>query len=179
MNKTKISKFLSLVLRHQPEKIGIELNEQGWIAVEVLLNQMKLHGQEIDIEVLTDVVTTNDKKRFAFSDDMQFIRANQGHSISVNLDYKAVEPPMFLYHGTVAKFIENIREKGLLKMSRHHVHLSESRETASKVGARRGKPIILTIKSGDMYKDGFNFYKSDNNVWLTDVVPPKFIEFKK
>lgn len=179
MNKTKISKFLSLVLRHQPEKIGIELDEQGWIAVEVLLNQMKLHGQEIDIEVLKDVVTTNDKKRFAFSDDMQFIRANQGHSISINLDYKAVEPPMFLYHGTVAKFIENIREKGLLKMSRHHVHLSESIETASKVGARRGKPIILTIKSGDMYKDGFNFYKSDNNVWLTDVVPPKFIEFKK
>ena len=178
MNKTKISRFLSLILRHDPDKIGVKLDKEGWIAVDVLLKQMKFHDKEISLETLKEIVATNDKKRFAFSEDNKFIRANQGHSISIDLKYKVVKPPVFLYHGTVAKFIDSIKEKGLLKMNRHHVHLSESIVTANKVGERRGKPILLSIKSNEMYKKGYKFYKSDNNVWLTEVVPSKYIIYK-
>lgn len=177
-NKKQISKFLSLVLRHQPEKIDIKLDDQGWVDVSLLLKQMKAYGKNIDFELLSEVVRTNDKKRFAFSEDGSKIRANQGHSISVDLKYKETEPPVFLYHGTVSKFIGDIKDKGLLKMNRHHVHLSESIETATKIGARRGKPIILTIKSGEMFKQGYKFYKSENNVWLTEMIPSNFINFE-
>lgn len=178
MNKNKISRFLSLVLRHDPDKIGIQLDEEGWIDVDTLLIQMNAHGKRVDFETLCDVVVTNDKKRFAFNEDKTRIRANQGHSIKVDLKYEALQPPEYLYHGTVGKFMDAIKKNGLLKMNRHHVHLSESLETATKVGARRGNPIILTVNSGEMAKEGHLFYKSDNGVWLTDTVPSEFINFK-
>lgn len=178
--KTKnknISKFLSLILRHNPSKIGLKLDENGWADVAELINKANKHRNQLDIETLREVVVTNDKKRFAFNEDETKIRANQGHSIQVDLEYKALQPPEFLYHGTVGKFREDIKKKGLLKMSRHHVHLSEELETATKVGSRRGVPIILTVRSGDMYRNGIAFYQSDNGVWLTDAVAPEFIAF--
>lgn len=178
MNKNTISRFLSLVLRHDPDKIGITLDPQGWISVDTLLSQMNAHGKNIDFEQLCDVVDSNDKKRFAFNEDKTSIRANQGHSVTVDLQYEAIQPPEYLYHGTVAKFMDAIRKNGLLKMSRHHIHLSESLETATKVGTRRGNPIILTVRSGEMFKRGITFFKSENGVWLTDIVPAEFIEFK-
>lgn len=142
-NHKKISKFLSLILRHTPDKIGIQLDEEGWADVEELIHKAAKYQPELSINLLKELVATNDKKRFAFNQDMTKIRANQGHSISVNLAYEAKQPPAFLYHGTVAKYIQSIKEKGLLKMNRHYVHLSGDKMTATKVGERRGKPIFL------------------------------------
>lgn len=178
MNTKHISKFLSLVLRHNPGKLGITLDEQGWTDVTVLLQKMNAQGKKVDIDRLKEVVATNDKKRFAFNEDETMIRANQGHSINVDLKYTAITPPDFLYHGTVPKFMRAIQQQGLLKMSRHHVHLSEDRTTAMRVGARRGVPTILVIRSGDMHAHGHEFYKSENDVWLTDTVPSEYIDFK-
>ncbi|WP_405205758.1 RNA 2'-phosphotransferase [Aquimarina sp. LLG6339-5] len=178
-NTKQISKFLSLILRHNPGKIGLQLDENGWADVNELIYKSNTHRNQLNIEVLKEVVRTNDKKRFAFNEDDTKIRANQGHSIKVNLEYTPIQPPEFLYHGTVGKFREDIRRKGLLKMSRHHVHLSEELETAVKVGSRRGVPIILTVRSGEMYRDGIEFYQSDNGVWLTDTVPPEYIDFQR
>ncbi|OXA94949.1 RNA 2'-phosphotransferase [Flavobacterium hercynium] len=172
-----VSKFLSLVLRHSPEKIGLKLDENGWADVAELIAKCNKKGQKLNPELLDYVVENNDKKRFAYSDDKTKIRASQGHSISVELNLAETEPLDFLYHGTVGKFMESIRNEGLKKMSRQHVHLSKDKETAIKVGSRRGAPQILTIRSGAMFKDGFKFYLSDNNVWLTDEVPAKYIEF--
>jgi putative RNA 2'-phosphotransferase len=174
---TKISRFLSLVLRHQPETIGITLTEDGWTNVDELIAAINRHGQELDFETLEHVVETNDKKRFAFSDDGEMIRANQGHSVEVNLGYQPTPPPEFLYHGTVAKFLPSIRESGLHKGQRHHVHLSASLEVANTVGKRRGQPVILTVRSRDMHAAGHIFNISANGVWLTDLVPPQFINF--
>ena len=174
----RISKYLSLVLRHQPESIGISLDENGWTNVDSLLNKLQRKFRGIDLNLLKEVVATNDKKRFAFNEDETLIRANQGHSVKIDFGYIEKEPPAFLYHGTVPKFMREIKLKGLLKMSRHHVHLSFERETAFKVGSRRGVPTILTVKSGEMHQNGFAFYQSENGVWLTEHVPPKFIEFK-
>jgi len=174
-----VSKFLSLVLRHSPETIGLKLDENGWADVEELIEKCNNKGSQnqMTAELLDYVVKNNDKKRFTFNDDKTKIRASQGHSISVELDLKEAEPSEFLYHGTVEKFLESIKKEGLQKMSRQHVHLSKDRETAIKVGSRRGIAQILTIKSGEMHKDGFKFYISENNVWLTDEVPVKYIEF--
>ncbi|MCV9927743.1 RNA 2'-phosphotransferase [Flavobacterium sp. LS1R49] len=172
-----ISKFLSLVLRHSPETINLKLDENGWADVEELIAKCTKNGNVLNAELLDYVVENNDKKRFAFNEDKTKIRASQGHSISVELNLKEVEPSEFLYHGTVENFLESIKKEGLQKMSRQHVHLSQDRETAIKVGGRRGKPIILTINAKKMYQDGFKFYLSENNVWLTDVVPVKYIEF--
>ncbi|PAM95991.1 RNA 2'-phosphotransferase [Flavobacterium sp. IR1] len=171
-----VSKFLSLVLRHSPEKIGLKLDENGWADVAELIAKCNKKGQKLNPELLDYVVENNDKKRFAYNDDKTKIRASQGHSISVELNLAETEPLDFLYHGTVGKFMESIRNEGLKKMSRQHVHLSKDKETAIKVGSRRGAPQILTIRSGEMFKDGFKFYLSDNNVWLTDEVPAKYIE---
>jgi putative RNA 2'-phosphotransferase len=173
-----ISKFLSFVLRHSPETIGLQLDENGWADVEELIVKSSKDGNSLTAELLDYVVANNDKKRFVFNEDKTKIRASQGHSISVELNLTATEPPEFLYHGTVEKFLENIKKEGLQKMSRQHVHLSKDKETAIKVGGRRGVPQILTIKSAEMFKDGFKFYLSENNVWLTDEVPAKYIEFK-
>lgn len=172
---TKLSKFLSLVLRHQPQTIRIELDESGWVSVEKLISAMNTHGHKIDLQTLKHVVETNNKKRFAFSDDMQMIRANQGHSVKVNLELEPVEPPNTLYHGTATRFIERIFKDGLKKQNRHHVHLSKDLETASKVGVRHGKLSILEVFSGDMHKDGYQFFVSENGVWLTEEVPVKYL----
>ena len=172
-----ISKFLSLVLRHSPETIELKLDENGWADVEELIAKCSTNGNSLNQELLDYVVENNDKKRFAFNEDKTKIRASQGHSISVELNLNETEPSEFLYHGTVEKFLENIKKEGLQKMSRQHVHLSKDRETAVKVGSRRGVPQILTVRSGEMFKDGYTFYLSDNNVWLTDEVPAKYIQF--
>lgn len=172
-----ISKFLSLVLRHKPETIGLTLDEMGWADVSELLSKLKSEFNDISKEHLQEVVSTNDKKRFAFNEDQSKIRASQGHSIEVELNLAAKQPPEFLYHGTVEKFLDAIKAQGLLKMNRQHVHLSNDLDTAKKVGSRRGTPVILTVASGKMYREGFIFYLSENGVWLTDRIDPRFIQF--
>jgi len=172
-----ISKLLSYILRHSPETIGLDLDENGWADVNELITKFDLHDKRIDFELLEYIVENNDKKRFAFNNDKTKIRASQGHSIAVELNLTQAEPLAYLYHGTVEKFLSDIKSQGLQKMSRQHVHLSADRETASKVGSRRGKPVILTINSGEMHRAGYKFYLSDNNVWLTAVVPAEYITF--
>jgi len=175
--KKRISKFLSLILRHQPSMIDLTLDNNGWAGVEELLSKAAAHNTIFSKEDLEDIVASNDKQRFIFNEDHTRIRANQGHSIEVELDLQAQQPPTYLYHGTVEKFLEAIRSEGLKKMSRQHVHLSNDKETAQKVGSRQGKPIILHIRGEEMHRDGFVFYISENGVWLTDHVPVKYIEF--
>ena len=178
-NKKQISKFLSLVLRHQPEYINLELNKNGWANVDELIEKSKMKNIIFSIDELNDIVQSNDKQRFAFDDSKTLIRANQGHSVkTIDLQLEVLKPPNFLYHGTVEKFLESIRKTGLQKQSRQHVHLSEDRETATKVGSRRGAPIILSIRTLEMFDKGFKFYRSENGVWLTELVPVEFIEFK-
>lgn len=172
-----ISKFLSFVLRHSPETIGLSLDENGWANVDELLQKSSRDGKILTIEMLTHVVESNDKKRFAFNNDKTKIRASQGHSIEIELNLMAVAPPEQLYHGTVAKYLEGIKKEGLLKMSRQHVHLSKDKETAVKVGSRRGLAQILTVNAGEMHRAGFQFFLSDNGVWLTDSVPENYIAF--
>lgn len=171
----RISKFLSLVLRHKPETIGLTLAEGGWVSVSELLQACQRHRFPITLQELHTVVALNDKKRFSFNDDGTLIRASQGHSVKVELGYQPQEPPEILYHGTTERFLPSILAKGLLKGQRHHVHLSPDIATATKVGARRGKPVVLSIKSGQMYRDGYIFYQSANGVWLTDHVPAVYI----
>lgn len=175
---TSTSKFLSLVLRHQPEVIGMRLDSEGWLPIDELIENANRRGNKISLELLHEVVASCEKKRFSLSDDGLRIRANQGHSVpDVELNLEPVAPPIQLFHGTVAAFIESIREQGLLKRSRNHVHLSADIETAKKVGARRGKPLILTIRAAAMHESGYSFYLSANGVWLTDTVPVSFIDF--
>jgi putative RNA 2'-phosphotransferase len=176
----RISKFMSLVLRHKPEEIGLSLNENGWASVEELIQKMNTTTSNVNITkaIIQEVVSTNDKKRFTFNEDETMIRANQGHSIDVELALQPSIPPEILYHGTVEKFLPNIKVEGLQKMSRQHVHLSENLDTATKVGSRRGKPIILTVQAKKMHDDGLLFYRSVNNVWLTDNVPGNYINFE-
>jgi putative RNA 2'-phosphotransferase len=172
----KISKFLSLVLRHHPDKIGLKLDPAGWISVEELLEACRNHGFPMTKNELEGVVAGSDKQRFSFSDDRLQIRANQGHSINVDLGYQPTAPPEELYHGTVERFLRSILDSGLSKGKRHHVHLSADLETAQKVGARRGVPVILRVMSGRMHRDGYLFFRSENGVWLTDKVPPEYLE---
>lgn len=171
------SKFLSFVLRHSPETIDLKLDENGWANVDELIPQSNKHKVPLDFDLLQVVVATNDKKRFIFNEDKTKIRASQGHSINVELNLNEVVPEGFLYHGTVAASIDSIKETGLQKMSRQHVHLSKDKETAIKVGGRRGKPVILTVDAERMQLEGFKFYLSENDVWLTDEVPARYIEF--
>ena len=171
--KTKISKYLSLVLRHKPEEIGLDLDDDGWTNVDELLQKTGL-----GLEDLKEVVDTNDKKRFAFSDDFKKIRANQGHSIKVDLKIKPTIPPEILYHGTAEKNIVSIFEKGILKQDRNYVHLSADFVTAKNVGMRYGKPFILEIFALKMHQEGYKFYLSKNNVWLTNFVPRGFLCFE-
>jgi putative RNA 2'-phosphotransferase len=183
MNEKNIkgtSKFLSFVLRHSPETIELKLDENGWANVDELIIQCNKHNKYdtlLDLDFLNIVVETNDKKRFVFNEDKSKIRANQGHSIAVELNLNEVEPLDYLYHGTVADSIDGMKENGLQKMSRQHVHLSKDKETAIKVGGRRGKPIILIVDAKSMQTAGFKFYLSENEVWLTEEVPAKYIEF--
>ncbi len=172
----RTSKFLSLVLRHAPEKIGLELDNAGWTNVQDLLSKMNQHGHTIDFETLESVVETNQKKRFGFNADKTKIRANQGHSIQIEHGFKAVTPPEILFHGTGEKSVESILKSGIDKRQRHHVHLSADIETAKNVGQRHGKPVILKVESLKMSQNGFEFYLSDNGVWLTNFVPVKYIK---
>ena len=179
MNKEsiKISKFLSLVLRHKPETIGLTLDRQGWAEVDTLIKLAKKKNLKINKLILEKVVANNDKKRFCFNEDKTKIRANQGHSITVDLALEPKQPPKYLFHGTATRFIDSIATKGLLKQQRNHVHLSADKSTAIKVGQRHGKPVILKIQAQRMYDAGFTFFLSDNQVWLTDRVPVKYIDF--
>ena len=171
----KTSKFLSLVLRHAPGLIGISLDPAGWVSVGELLRACGAHGRGLSLEELRAVVEGNDKRRFSFSEDGSRIRANQGHSVPVELGYSAAVPPEILYHGTVEKFLPSIMREGLMRGARHHVHLSADVETASKVGGRRGRPVVLTVESERMRRDGHEFFLSANGVWLTERVPPEYI----
>ena len=176
-NIKRISKFLSLILRHQPQKIGLTLDKNGWASVADILEKSDL---KFTMETLEEVVKNNDKQRFSFNADKTKIRANQGHSLkTIDLELAPQIPPSFLYHGTVPKFLQSIKLEGLKKMNRQHVHLSPDRQTATIVGQRRGVPTILSINTGKMQADGYLFYLSKNGVWLTDHVPPKYIEFKE
>ena len=176
MEHKHISKFLSLILRHKPETIGIELDNEGWVSVDELLEKLKLHGKPVSLEQLQEVVATNNKKRFRFSDDGKRIRANQGHSVAIDLALAPTTPPPVLYHGTATKNLDSIFEKGLIKGSRQHVHLSKELGTAINVGARHGKPVVLEVDAAQMHQLGFHFFLSENGVWLTDHIPPKFLK---
>lgn len=173
----RTSKFLSLILRHKPQEIGITLDEAGWVGIAELIEAANANGSRLDMDLLLRVVHENDKQRFAISADGTSIRANQGHSIEVNLGLTPTPPPMMLYHGTVARFLSSIREKGLVAGNRHHVHLSADPHTAEIVGRRRGEPIVLVIDAGQMANDAFQFYLSQNGVWLTVHVPVGYICF--
>lgn len=170
-----ISKFLSLVLRHAPETIGVTLDAAGWIDVDKLLSAAASHGNPITRDQLDHVVHTNDKRRFAFSDDGRRIRAQQGHSVNVEYEYQPVTPPPTLYHGTATRNLEAILAEGLKPMSRTHVHLSGDHETAVKVGQRHGKPIVLLIDAAEMHKYGHSFFKTPNDVWLVECVPSQYL----
>ena len=173
----RISKFLSLILRHEPERVGLMLDEAGWTDVDDLLQAVNRHGVPLAPDQLKHIVATSDKKRFAFSDDGLRIRANQGHSIDVDLQYDPQIPPELLYHGTATRFLDSIRAEGLKRMERHHVHLSAETKVTVQVGARHGKPALLIIRAGDMSRAGHFFFHSANGVWLVDHVPTGFIEF--
>jgi len=172
----RFSKFLSLVLRHQPEKIGIILDDNGWTRVALLISQSNNNGVNLSKAILEQVVQTNNKKRFSFNEDKSKIRANQGHSVKVELGYLPQVPPTILYHGTAEIFLGSILKTGLDKRKRHHVHLSVDVETARQVGKRHGKPVVFTVDAAAMYQDGFAFYLTENNVWLTEQVPPKYLK---
>jgi putative RNA 2'-phosphotransferase len=170
------SKFLSYVLRHQPEAIGITLNSEGWIEISKLIVAAANYGKQLDRDLIQTVVATNDKKRFAISEDGLHIRAVQGHSTdSVNIRYAEKVPPEFLYHGTATRFLNAIRKEGLRPGSRQHVHLSQDEHTAISVGQRHGKPVVLKIQALLMYEKGFKFFQAENGVWLTNVVPTAHI----
>ena len=173
--RVKISKYLSYHLRQHPEKIGLTLQSGGWVRVAELLAAAKKHHFPIQEWELQEVVVTNDKQRFSFDETRTQIRANQGHSINVDLQLVATVPPDILYHGTHGKVVASILQVGLQKMARHHVHLSADMETARQVGQRRGKPVVLQIDAAAMQQQGYEFYRSQNGVWLVDRVPPEFI----
>ena len=174
---TELSKFLSFVLRHEPEAIGVTLDANGWIEIEQFVEACRAHGKPLSRELLESIVATSPKQRFAISDDRRRVRANQGHSVEVDLAYLPAQPPETLFHGTVSASLPAIRTAGLKKMDRHHVHLSPDAATAQTVGMRRGKPVVLQIAAGRMHRDGRVFYLSANGVWLTEHVPPEYIEF--
>ncbi|MDV7215643.1 RNA 2'-phosphotransferase [Streptomyces prunicolor] len=171
----KVSKYLSKHLRHQPERIGLTLDEAGWVEIDTLIAACAAHGFRFDREELDHVVATNDKRRFAIEGTR--IRASQGHSIEVDLGLPPATPPPHLFHGTVARNLDAIRAEGLRPMNRHAVHLSADRETATRVGARRGRPVVLSVDAGAMHKDGQVFRVSENGVWLTEAVPVRYLRF--
>jgi len=173
----RASKFLSLILRHEPERVGLKLGDAGWVGVDELLKAVNSHGVSLTLDDLKHIVATSDKKRFAFSEEGLRIRASQGHSVEVDLQYPPQTPPDLLYHGTATRFLHAIRQHGLKKMQRHDVHLSAETRVTLQVGGRHGKPALLTIRAGDMHRDGFVFRCSANGVWLVDHVPPQFIQF--
>jgi putative RNA 2'-phosphotransferase len=171
----RLSKYLAKYLRHSPHELGLTLQPGSWVLVDDLLIAAEKNGFPITYDELAECVETNDKQRFAFDVSDELIRANQGHSVEVDLQLEDREPPELLYHGTVERFLPSISAEGLVRGKRHHVHLSKDVETARKVGARRGKPVILKVDAGTMYRDGHKFLFSANGVWLTEAVPPKYL----
>ncbi len=174
---TQTSKFLSYVLRHAPESIGLSLDQQGWAEIGELLEKVRIEGHALDLAGLQRIVAESDKKRFTISEDGKRIRAAQGHSVNVDLGLQPSQPPDTLYHGTATRFLESIKTQGLVSGSRQQVHLSNDVATAQNVGQRHGKPVVLTINTGRMFADGQKFYFTDNSVWLTDAVPASYISF--
>jgi len=173
---TKLSCFLSFVLRHKPEAVGVMLDRNGWVDVDLLIAAVNRNGKHfINHDILNEIVATDDKQRYAFSNDKKSIRASQGHSIDVDLGLKPVTPPEFLYHGTARNFVAQIQREGLKPRKRQYVHLSVDIETAVNVGSRHGQPVVLTVLAQQMYENAQAFYLSENNVWLTTHVEPKFI----
>ena len=175
-SQDKLSKFISLVLRHHPDAAGIALDEHGWAEVDDLLAGLKRTGRPIDRALLEKIVAEDEKGRYRFDESGSRIRANQGHSIPVNLELEPIEPPEFLYHGTASRFLGSILQEGLKPMGRQYVHLSQDLETAKKVGARHGIPVLLKVESGRMYREGQCFYQSENGVWLTEKVDCRYLE---
>ena len=174
-----LGKFISLILRHRPEKIGITIEKQGaWANVSELIGGMNKVGKNIDINTLERIVKENNKQRYSFNEDHTKIRANQGHSIPVDVELEKKEPPKVLYHGTGSRFVKSIQEQGLLPMERLYVHLSTDVETATNVGKRHGTPVIFQVNAEHMQKDGYDFFQSVNGVWLTKEVPVKYLELK-
>lgn len=173
--RIKVSKYLSKILRHSPESAGLTLQKGGWVKVDDLLKACANNLAPVTLDELREVVAKCDKQRFSFNEDETLIKANQGHSTKVNLEFRKVDPPEFLYHGTVEGFMPSIMKSGLQKMKRHHVHLSKDVATATKVGSRRGKPVILEVAAQAMAAVGYQFYISDNGVYLTDEVPAFYI----
>lgn len=174
----RISKFLCLVLRHKPDTIGLTLDAEGWAKVAELLPKALEHGIIIDRPTLRQIVEHGEKKRFSFSEDGQKIRANYGHSIPIVFGHESSEPPEYLYHGTAKRFLLPIGEEGLGPGTRQYVHLVEDKNTAVAVGRRHGEPVVLTIKAHAMYEDGFEFFKTESEIWLTKKVPAEYIVTK-
>ena len=173
MDLIRISKFISLILRHKPDAIGITLDKHGWANVEELIK-----GVGIDIQTLEQIVVTDNKQRYSFNEDKTLIRANQGHSVDIDLGLTEVEPPSFLWHGTGEKYLNGILSCGLIPKTRQYVHLSFGVDTAYEVGSRHGNPVLIRVNAGQMYQDGYKFYVSANGVWLTESVPIKYLEFE-
>jgi putative RNA 2'-phosphotransferase len=174
---TELSKLLSLVLRHEPEQMGLVLDEAGWVSVESLLLGFANHGTPISRQQLDELVRDSDKQRFALNADGLRIRANQGHSVAVALGHATATPPARLFHGTIGAFLDSIRNQGLVRGKRHHVHLSSLAATASRVGERRGRAVVLEVRALEMAQAGYAFFLSANGVWLTELVPPAYINF--
>lgn len=173
MSLTKVSKYISLILRHKPETIGITLDAYGWANVKDLIKGVnKTH--KLDMEMLEEIVATDEKQRYSFNEDKTMIRANQGHSIDVDVELEEVVPPQYLWHGTGLKYVDSIDKEGLIPKSRLYVHLSADIKTAKDVGLRHGKPVIYCINAEKMYEDGYKFYMSKNGVWLTKFVPVEY-----
>ena len=172
---SQLSKFLSYVLRHRPDSIGMMLDSQGWVLVDDLIAKSRAAGTDFTREELLHVVETSDKKRFSLSPDGAMIRAAQGHSVAVDLRLATQEPPAILYHGTATRFVNSILAEGLKPQSRQQVHLSVDEATAQRVGQRHGKPAIFKVEASRMHREGFKFFLADNGVWLIDHVPPEFL----
>jgi len=175
MSLKETSKYMSLILRHKPDAIGIRLDEHGWASVDELIAGIA-RDNEFNMEILEEIVRTDEKQRYSFNEDKTLIRANQGHSIPVDVELEEKEPPEILYHGTGEKYVSSIDAQGLISKSRLYVHLSKDDETAVKVGSRHGKPVIYIVKAKQMYDDGYKFFISANGVWLTKEVPVKYLE---
>jgi len=173
--RVTISKFLSRHLRHQPETLGLTLADGGWVEITILLAACEKHGFPITRDQLDEIVRTSDKKRFSINETNTRIRANQGHTTPVDLKLDPLEPPALLYHGSAKKNVTVILAFGLLKMKRHHVHLSHEIDTALTVGKRHGEPVVFAIDCALMHARGHSFFRSDNGVWLTDHVPAEFL----
>lgn len=175
MNYTSISKYIALILRHKPETIGLVLDKHGWADVNQLVDGIKKKYPEFTKQNLEVIVANDNKQRYSFSEDDLHIRANQGHSVNVNVELKEIDPPNLLYHGTATRFVESIKKEGLVPKTRLYVHLSKDYDTAVKVGQRHGEPIVLTINAAKMKNDGFKFFVSENGVYLTKRVPTEYI----